>query len=248
MMRALRALAAAFAYFSVLPQSARAHVGEAPDAYALSWLPFVGAIVGALAGLCGYGASFAFPGFGGIVAFCASIGLTGAIHLDGFLDCCDGLFATASPQQRLAILRDPHHGSFALAGMAMLAAAWIWALSALPPAHLPLVLATTGALARIGALANAWIFPYAREDGMKDAFALRPSVVIACAALVFGIALSWTVAPAAIVLVAVALAAGAGIAWFASRRLGGGITGDVYGAAIVVTEVVLLLGFERLLR
>jgi len=46
--------------------------------------------------------------------------LTGALHLDGFLDACDGLLGGYTPESRLEIMRDERLGAFALAGGVLL--------------------------------------------------------------------------------------------------------------------------------
>jgi adenosylcobinamide-GDP ribazoletransferase len=241
MRRALRACADAFAYFTVLPAGRFASAG-APDAYALSFLPFVGAIVGGIAGGIGYAAfavlhvNWAFA-----VAWAAAIGLTGAIHVDGFLDACDGLLVTATPQRRLEIMTDPRHGTFAVVGMAVLTVFWLIALAPVPPERLPLVLAWSGALARLAVVPNAWAFPYARGGAMSATFASRPSFVLFALSFALVEALAWFVAPLALLTapVAIVLALIGGV--WASRRLGGGLTGDVYGAIVVKLEVLALL-------
>ena len=83
-----------------------------------------------------------------IAAWVLSIALSGAIHVDGFLDCCDGLFAMAPPERRLEIMRDPHHGTYAIVGMAMLSVLWLYALAQIPPPLMPAILALTGCVAR----------------------------------------------------------------------------------------------------
>lgn len=241
----LRGLGDALAYYTILPVGRFA--GDAPPGVrALEWLPAIGAVVGAIAGFGGYAvdrwlhAPWAF-----VVAWALALGLTGAIHADGFLDACDGLFASVSPQRRLEILKDVRHGSFALVGMAVAAAFWLAALAAISPARYPLVLAFSGAAARLAATTQAWIFPYARSGGMRDTFAAHPSALslILNAALVEG--LGWFVAPWALVALPLAvLWAWLAAAW-ASRRLGGAITGDVYGALIVATEIPLLLALGK---
>ena len=42
------------------------------------------------------------------------IGLTGALHVDGFCDLCDGLFGGQTAEERLRIMKDPHLGTFGL--------------------------------------------------------------------------------------------------------------------------------------
>jgi adenosylcobinamide-GDP ribazoletransferase len=239
--RALRACLDALGYFTVLPAGRRDARG-APDAYALSFLPAIGMLVGALAGAAGYGAYALFhASWAFAVAWAAAIGLSGAIHVDGFLDACDGLFATATPQRRLEIMRDPRHGTYAIVGMAVLAAFWLLALAPTAPARLPLLLAWSGATARLAVLPDAWIFPYAGGGATAPAFAARPNWAVVLASFAASEALAWFVSPYA--LAAVPVAAGlaiAGGAWCA-RRLGGGLNGDVYGALVVTLEVLALL-------
>jgi len=204
----LRALAASFSYFSILPIR---HPDEAPDDDAIALLPIVGLVVGGLSGFGAYGVALLTHSAvaAAIVAWVLSIALSGAIHVDGFLDCCDGLFAMVSPQRRLEIMRDPHHGTYALVGMAMLTVLWLYVLVQIPVVLMPAILALTGCFARGLSLV-----------------VLRPSKRIPSAvALLIGIV---TIVP-----------------WlfgvFAKRRLGGVLNGDCYGAAIVLTEIALLM-------
>src|SRR4029077_9574681 len=50
----------------------------------------------------------------------AWIALTGALHVDGFCDVCDGLFGGQTPEDRLRIMKDPHLGTFGLVGGVLL--------------------------------------------------------------------------------------------------------------------------------
>lgn len=237
----MRGLAAAFAYYTVVPVG-RFAADEPPDVTAFEWLPVVGAFVGALAGLAAFAAfHWLHVSWSFVLAWALAFGLTGAIHLDGFLDACDALFASVAPQRRLEILKDVHHGTFAIVGMAIIAAFAVAALAAIAPARYPLVLAFTGAAARLAVIPQAWLFPYARSNGMARTFASPPSVIPVVLSLALVEILAWFVAPWAIVLAPLALAcAWIGATW-SSRRLGGALTGDLYGALIVAIEVLLLL-------
>ncbi|HTX60032.1 MAG TPA: adenosylcobinamide-GDP ribazoletransferase [Verrucomicrobiae bacterium] len=242
-MNALRAFAKALRYFSIVPVGAAAP----PDAFALGFLPLVGALVGAAAGLAGY-AVFAWlhVGWWFVVAWVLAIAFTGAIHLDGFLDACDGLFASVSPARRLEIMRDPHHGTFAIAGMAALSALWLSALASIAPAWLPLAMAFAACTARVAALSNAWVFPYARANGHAAAFAARPNPILAGICLAFAEVLAWWLTPAAMGIPPLAIAGALLAGWWSSRRLGGGLTGDVYGAIVASGETVVLLSLAVL--
>jgi adenosylcobinamide-GDP ribazoletransferase len=243
--RALAAAAAALSYFTILPVA----VQSAPDAYALSFLPLVGALIGALAGAAGYGVWLLTHSlvWSTLTAWIASIGLSGAIHLDGFLDCCDGVLASANAQRRLEILRDPAHGTYALAGMAMLGAVWIAGLGTIPAAHLPLALAFVESLARLAAVLNAWWQPYARPV-VTAAFSTRPNPAVVLLGALVTLALGWRLQPNALLAVAVAIAAAALLGAWIARRLGGGLTGDGYGAIVCVNIALTLPLVGAMLR
>ncbi|MGC1382030.1 MAG: adenosylcobinamide-GDP ribazoletransferase, partial [Candidatus Baltobacteraceae bacterium] len=202
-MRALRALGEAFGYFSVLP-AGRFAGNPVLDPNALAMLPLVGVVLGAIAGALGFAAylwlhaSWAF-----VVAWAASIVLTGAIHVDGFLDSCDALFATVTPQRRLEILKDPRHGTFAVAGMAMLAAFWLGALVAIAPPRYPLAIAFSAAAARLVVAPVAWVFRYA-----------HPSAVLYTIAFAIVEAMAWFVSPWALAAAPLAVAAALLFGWW----------------------------------
>jgi len=208
-LKVLRDLAASFSYFSILPI---AHSDAPPNDEAVAYLPVVGALIGAISGAVAYGIFLLTHGqlAAAITAWILSIALSGAIHVDGFLDCCDGLLAMATPQRRLEIMRDPHHGTYAIAGMVMISVLWLYALVHVPAALLPAVLTITGLVSRALALS---LWPANRV----------PKIVYAVIGLIvaFGV---------------VAL-----FGSFARRRLGGVLSGDCYGAAIVLAEIALLM-------
>jgi adenosylcobinamide-GDP ribazoletransferase len=234
-------LTAALAYFTVIPAGRSANE-EGPGPESLAWLPPIGAIVGAVAGFGGFAAYvWLHVPWSFVVAWALGIGLTGAIHIDGFLDACDGLFCSAPAERRLEILKDVRHGSFAVVGMALAAAFWLAALAAISPARFPIVLAFSGAASRLAAIAQASFFPYARSAGSMRAFARRPNVVALLLDAVLVEALAWFVAPWALAIAPIACIAAWCAARWASGRLGGGLTGDVYGALIVATEIGVLL-------
>lgn len=235
---AVRRLRAAFSYFTILPVGA----ADAPDAAALAWLPFVGAVVGALAGFAAEGvAHVSTHAFAVATAFAVPIVLTGAIHLDGFLDGCDAFFASVSPARRLEILKDPRHGTFALAGLAVVGTLWLAALSSLEPATYPLALAFSGAAARWSSVIHARYVPYGRAGELTRAFEQRPSDSVLAFGLALVAALAIALGPRGFVAFATAIAfAALAIAWTRSR-LGGGLTGDAYGFTAVVAELGALI-------
>ncbi len=233
-----RALRSAFAYFSIVPVGR----GDDPDGRAVAWLPLVGAGLGAIAGTAALGAARIGPhAIAVAIAFGATIVLSGAMHLDGFLDCCDALFASVSPQRRLEILKDPRHGTFALAGLAVLMPVWLAALWTLPPSEYPFALAFAAACSRWSAVVHAMRAPALRPGATTSALAAKPplTTLALCTILVVALAapFAWRGAAA---LAGAAIVAAAALSW-SRARLGGHLTGDAYGFAIVLAEVAALL-------
>jgi adenosylcobinamide-GDP ribazoletransferase len=220
-----------------------------PDAASLAALPLVGAVLGGLAGLAAWGVSFVAPAaLVPALAFALTIVLSGAIHIDGFLDCCDAAFASVPPERRLEILKDPRHGTFAVAGMAALTVLWLSALAALPAARLPALLAFSGAAARWAVVLNALFVPYARGGAVTRAFESRPSAwLLALEGLALA-ACAVALAPWLWALLALAAALALGLGSWLKRVFGGGLVGDAYGFSIVCVEVALLAGIACMQR
>jgi adenosylcobinamide-GDP ribazoletransferase len=232
----------AFSYFSVLPVGARG----APRASALAWLPLVGAVIGGIAGGIAQLASavFGHP-IAVALAFGLSIVLTGALHVDGFLDASDALGASVTPERRREILKDPRHGTFAVANFAVASALWLGTLAALAPGRLALGTAAAAAAARWCLVWLAYAEPYGEAGApgagtLAGALRARPPwpVIALMTVLVFGLAFAYApwggLAPLAGLLVLLA-------APWARGRLGGVLSGDLYGAGIVIAEIVVLL-------
>jgi adenosylcobinamide-GDP ribazoletransferase len=178
------------------------------------------------------------------LALAAWVVITGALHLDGWADCCDAAFAPAradaeaTRERRLEILKDPRVGSFGVAGVVLLLLGK-WTALVHAPAVAPLVAAPVARWAMVWALRT---FPPARREGLGAALAGFVPLWSATAVLM-AIALPLVVLSGASFRVAGAVAAGAvaglGTAWLLSARFGG-VTGDVCGAAGEAAELAAL--------
>ena len=88
----------------------------------LVYLPLVGLLVGAIWALAAYLMGL----FGRLPAVCAAILaalpflLTGFIHLDGFMDCCDAILSRRDLATRQKILKDSRVGAFAVVSAVLL--------------------------------------------------------------------------------------------------------------------------------
>jgi len=237
----MRNLRIAFGLMTTLPLRLPDDWSAGDSGRAAVWYPFVGLVIGALTWLAWKGATSLFsPLISGIVALAVWVILTGGLHLDGLADCCDGLFASATPERRLEIMKDPHIGAFGVIGLILVLFLKAAALASLTSVSSPGIL-LAASLAR-WCILPAGLLPLARPSGMGADFALgfRRSFILWGAIIPLGIAFLLGVRG---VLAALAgISAAALVSWLAKSRIGG-VTGDVFGMVVEIVEVVVLLAF-----
>jgi len=75
----------------------------------LPWFPLVGALLGAGVATLNWALEpIISRGLRDVIAIAALLLITGMLHFDGFVDCCDALLGTRSVERRLEILRDKY--------------------------------------------------------------------------------------------------------------------------------------------
>ena len=230
----------AIGFLTVFPVSPGGVVQMGP---ARAYFPLVGlGLGGILAGL-DFAARQALPPLVvGALLVVALLVLTRAIHTEGFLDCCDGLFGGYTPERRLEILRDTHVGAFAVVGGAGLLLLK-WALLAGIPDEIRAGLLTVfPCLSRFGMLTTMAAFTYVRKSGVGTAFQAGNNRWQVVFGLVTAAASGLLLGAAGLVLLSAAIVVALGVGWWVTRLLRG-MTGDAYGAVNEIAEVtVLLLG------
>jgi adenosylcobinamide-GDP ribazoletransferase len=237
----------AIKFLTILPVPVPAEVPPKMMRRATAYYPFVGVVLGLL--LVGadlaLGLLFA-PALRSALLLALWVGLTGALHLDGFLDCCDGLFAPHPPAERLDILRDVHAGSFAIAGGVLLLLVKYAALAGLQGPVRAVALLSAPVLARWAMVYAIVAYPYARTGAglgrmVKEGAGRREMVRATVLTLAVGVATWPWLGP--LILAGLPLTWGftALVArWIRSRIPG--LTGDTYGAIAELVEVAALVG------
>jgi adenosylcobinamide-GDP ribazoletransferase len=208
---------------------------------AAAWFPIVGFGLGlGLAAVERITTRLFPPLLVGLLTIAAWKLLTGGLHLDGLADCLDGL-AGRDAEHRLAIMRDSRIGAFAAIGLILVLLVDVAALAEIAEDRRWRVLVIAPAVGRAAPLALARLFPPARRDGQGARFqaSMGRGAAAFAAALVFLVA-SVTLGWSGLVSCLVGLLAAILVGWQLSSRLGG-ITGDVLGAAVEVTELGVLL-------
>jgi len=227
-----------------VPLGARRAEG-ADLARSVPWFPVVGALVGLAVAGVDVAARLALPPTpSAALAVGAGIVLTGAFHEDGLADVADAFGGGASREERLRILKDPTLGTFGVLAIAVSFALRATSLASLGAWAAVAVLVAAHALGRTACAALLGTVPPADGSGLgaahADALDRRQVLAAAVAGVLIVVVALGPWAPVAIVIAAVST-------WSVARagraRLGGGLTGDVLGAAEQVVEtLVLLLG------
>jgi adenosylcobinamide-GDP ribazoletransferase len=240
-MRVLRALLTALGFLTRLPVAHGLRSEPSDLGRALALFPAVGLLLGALLAGCARALRGHLSSELIAVALVALLtALTGGLHLDGVADVFDGLGGGRGDRARtLEIMRDSRIGALGAAALQLTVLAKLFALRALLPLEPNLALYLFPLIARACVVPLVVCFPYAREAGLGAAFHAHGRMVhVLWAAAFTGAALVLT-GGRAIYAAFAALSAALALAWLLQRRLGG-LTGDVYGAAIELSEVAFL--------
>ncbi len=247
--RPLRDFAAAIGFLTLLPVGRRWPDDGQPRF--VGWYPWVGWLLGGLVA----GPVWALSLQGSIVGtkalMCAAVVvaawalLTRFLHWDGLADAADGVWGGHTPERRLEIMRDSRIGSFGAAAMLMAALLQVTAAALLIERGALWVIVAAPVLARLAAALAAWQLPSARNQGLGLTAMGSPGpydvVVAATATLALSALVPLGAAPyAVLVVLAAGLLAGILVPRALARPVGG-MTGDLFGATVLVVETVVLL-------
>ncbi len=212
--------------------------------YAICFFPLIGLVIGALEWCVLYVTGLFEMGdlFRTSLMTAVPFLVTGGIHMDGFSDTSDARHSYQSRERKLEIMKDPHVGSFAVFCCIFYTVLYAGALSEVKLTD-AFLLAGTFLLSRIFSGIAVTTFPKAKKDGMlrSTADATAKSVKwILIAELVLVTAVLLMLDP-----VSGGIEAAAGLLFFAyyhrlAIREFGGITGDLAGWFVQMTELILV--------
>jgi len=233
---------AALEFLTVVPSPLRREATPKEIGRSLVYFPLIGlGLGGVLYGLDRLFALFLPMALGSVLIIVALILLTGANHLDGFIDTCDGMAAGRSPQQRLEIMHDSRAGAFGVVGACCLLLVKSISLIFVPGSFRMAALLLMPTLSRWAMVYAVFAYPSARREGIGQIFKeqanwqrMTIATLVALAISVLLMKLLGLALMAGVWLVAIIMAI------FLKRRLGG-LTGDTYGAINEVIEVLVLI-------
>src|SRR5690349_16753637 len=103
----MKRLLAAFRFFTVIPVPGTFGTGEDDLAGCVQYIPIVGLVIGAIAGLAGWALPFvAPPAVASSLLIALLIRISGGLHMDGLADTADGFYGTRRKERILEIMKD----------------------------------------------------------------------------------------------------------------------------------------------
>ena len=249
-MRVIRSFVIAFSTYSRIPMP-QVEWSDENRKYSMCFFPLIGAVIGLL--LLGWLWLCDALKIGmllkGVVSTIVPLLVTGGIHMDGFMDTSDAIASWQTRERRLEILKDTHTGAFAVIGCTgyLLLSAAVYSEMSVQAA--PMLMGVFMISRSLSALALAF-FESARPGGMMDGFARtahRRIVSITAAVYAVLCVVLWTVCGKWIAVGCLAATA-ACFAYYRhmAYKNFGGVTGDLAGWFVQITElalaVVIVLG------
>ena len=186
--------------------------------------------------------------FAATLAVAVLVIITGAMSEDALADSADGLFGGRTIEERLEIMRDSRHGTYAVCALVLFLVLRVVAVGSISaPLEAAALLLTAPLIARSGALWLTYALPAARSGGAAVA-AGRVTPRNFVIGLAITVIVSFATAGFAVGLLGLALAYGlcalVALGWVVvCRRLVGGQTGDLIGALQALLEIAALTAF-----
>ncbi|WP_378955053.1 adenosylcobinamide-GDP ribazoletransferase [Pelosinus sp. sgz500959] len=213
----------------------------------VKFFPIIGGIIGLL--LFGFVYIVQYLGGGKVPIHAMAIGvviieifLTGGLHCDGLMDTVDGVFSGRPRERMLEIMKDSRVGAFGAMAFSLLILVKYSLIMDIEPMILPYALLVMPIVGRIAVVIGITLYPYARANGLGKVFydcSHRQTLYVAgISAIVLLVPLGKVAMMSGVLGIAMSFV----FCQYVSKKLGG-LTGDVYGAIIELTEIVALLVF-----
>ena len=235
----------ALQFLTTIPLPWRREVGPEELGSSTWSFPLVGLIIGLI--LAGFNWLFGLILPSAIVNALLIVSLviiTGALHLDGFVDTCDGIAGHKTAEDRWKVMHDSRAGSFGIVGIVLLLLVKYISLSSVPESSMMTTLVFMPVVSRWAMVYAIFTYPYARPSGLGKTVKQRTSWPRFTIATIITLALAVVLIPlfnltGLIVMIGIWIITAAMAAYFKSKF--SGLTGDNYGAINEVAEVSVLI-------
>ncbi|MFC2013864.1 adenosylcobinamide-GDP ribazoletransferase [Chloroflexota bacterium] len=233
---------AALRFLTIIPLPWGREVSPEKLGRSTGFFPVIGIIIGLiLVGLDWLLGLFLPSSVVNVLLVVSMVMISGAMHLDGLVDTCDGIAGHKTPEERWQAMSDSRAGAFGIIGACCLLLVKYVSLNSVPE---PLLMATLVLMPMVSRWAMVYVvfaYPYAKPSGLGKVFKQGVSwqwfVMATFIALVVAIVLAklmGLVIMLGIWIIVMTIAA------YLKRKFSG-LTGDTYGAVNEAAEVCVLI-------
>ena len=240
----------ALRFLTIIPLRFRSDDSPEEMGRSTVYFPVVGLLIGGvLVGLNALLGLFLPAAVSNVLLIVALAVISGALHLDGFIDTCDGIAGHKPVEERWKAMRDSRAGAFGIVGVALLILVKYILLNSIPVNLMIAALLIMPIISRWAMVYAIVAYPYARQEGLGKAFKIGANrsrlIVASILTLLLVILSAWLggityyyfvgLVIMFVIWVIIILAA----AYF--KRKFTGLTGDTYGAINEIAEVGVLI-------
>ncbi|MBC8429657.1 MAG: adenosylcobinamide-GDP ribazoletransferase [Dehalococcoidia bacterium] len=233
---------AAVRFLTIIPLPGRREVSPEEVGRSIVYFPLVGVIIGLiLVGLNWLLGLFLPSALVTVLLVVSLVVISGALHLDGFVDTCDGIGGHKTVEERWRVMQDSRAGGFGIIGVCCLLLVKYVSMSGVPDSWLMQTLVLMPVVSRWAMVYAVFAYSYAKPSGLGKVFKQGASwqrfviaTFITLAVAVILAQLTGFVIMLAIWVIVIAMAA------YLKGKFGG-LTGDTYGAINEVAEVCVLI-------
>lgn len=232
----------ALQFLTTLPVPQRYQIYPEKMGHTLVYFPVVGLLIGLILAGIYWLFSLVLPSAVVNVLLIVSLTvITGALHLDGFIDTCDGLAGAKSVEARWAAMHDSRAGGIGVIGVCLLILVKYITLNSIPDSLLIMTLIIMPVISRWVMVYAIFAYPYAQCSNLGKLFKQG----VGWQGLLVASLLTLAIVASIAKLAGIALMLGAWIITVLAatyfRRKFAGLTGDTYGAINELAEVFVLI-------
>ncbi len=241
---------AALSFLTIIPIPKRREASPEELGGSLAYFPVVGIIIGLiLVGLNRLLGLFLPSAVVNGLLLVSLVIISGAFHLDGLADTCDGMAGHKTVEDRWRIMHDSRAGAFGIVGVSLLLIVKYVSLNSVPQSLMMASLVLMPVVSRWTMVYAIFAYPYARPEGLGTTFKQGASwqkfaiATVITLAVAVGVARWVNVAYFYLAGLAIMLGVWVIVVAMAAylKRKFSGLTGDTYGAINEVAEVGVLI-------
>ena len=232
----------ALQFLTIIPMFRRVEVRSEELGRSIVYFPVVGIVIGLILAGLQWLLSLLLPlAVVDALLIVFLLVISGALHLDGFVDTCDGIAGHRSVEERWEVMHDSRAGSFGIGGVALLLLVKYVSLNNIPDYLLMVTLVLMPVVSRWAMVYAIFAYPYARPSGLGGVFKQEVDwLKFTIATLVaLGVAVGLARLTGLIIMVGIWIIVMIMATYLKSKF--SGLTGDTYGAINELAEVCVLI-------